>query len=599
LSDNKQANKGTSTGAAPLPTGYGQMVEFAKSKPLPLIAAGVATIGIMAGMVMWANAPDYRVMYSNISDADGGTIIDELQKRDIPYKLSDSGHSILVPSDKVNTLRLQLAEKGLPSSGNVGFELMDNQSFGVSQFAEQINFQRGLEGELVRSIESLGPVAKARVHLVMPKNSVFARDREAASASVVITLHSGRELGPGQVESIKYLISSSVPHLPAESVTVVDQSGRLLSKPGRNGEALDGTQLNYTEEVETSFQRRIETILAPILGSQNVKAQVVAKIDFSSREQTNERYGPNQPPNEAAVRSQQVSESYSGDGDLAKGVPGALTNSPPNAPAITTPTGGKPDAKGNAKDAKGNAKNTKDAKDAKGAKATSQAEDTSEMSVAQVAGKQGTLNRDKTINYEVDRNIEHTKLNTGGLIRLSAAVVVNYKTVVVEGETKQVALTEEEMKNVNRLVRQAMGFSGERGDEVEVVNSPFSVDKEVIEEKAWWKTPEFFSLMSMGLRYLLVAFAGLVSWFAVLRPLIRRQKRIQEIKDLREQEELSRLRAENEPAIIIEGSSDAITLRRKKPEYQHNMKGFLEMAKENPRLVVSVIHSWINKQNDQ
>lgn len=595
MSDNKQANKGTSTGAAPLPTGYGQMVEFVKAKPLPLIAAGVATVGIMAGMVMWANSPDYRVMYSNISDADGGTIIDELQKRNIPYKLSDSGHSILVPSDQVNTLRLQLAEKGLPSSGNVGFELMDNQSFGVSQFAEQINFQRGLEGELVRSIESLGPVAKARVHLVMPKNSVFARDREAASASVVVTLHPGRELGAGQVESIKYLISSSVPHLPAESVTVVDQSGRLLSKPGRTGQALDGTQLNYTDEVETSYQRRIETILAPILGSQNVKAQVVAQVDFSSREQTSERYGPNQPPNEAAVRSQQISESYTGDGDLAKGVPGALTNSPPNAPAITTPTGGKPDAKGNAKGAK-DAKNTK-----VDPKTTTKAEDSSEMSVAQVASKQGTLNRDKTINYEVDRNIEHTKLNTGGLIRLSAAVVVNYKTVVEEGETKQVPLTEDEMNNINRLVRQAMGFSGERGDEVAVINSPFSVDKEVIEEKAWWKTPEFFSLMSMGLRYLLVAFAGLVSWFAVLRPLVRRQKRNQEIKELREQEEFARLRAEQDQAIIIEGApgEPSITLRRKKPEYQHNMNGFQTMAKENPRLVVAVIHSWINKANDQ
>jgi flagellar M-ring protein FliF len=594
LSDNKQANKGLA-GATSVPAGYSQMAEFVKSKPLPLIAAGVATVGILAGMVMWANGPDYRVMYSNISDADGGTIIDELQKRNIPYKLSDSGHSILVPSEQVNTLRLQLAEKGLPNSGNVGFELMDNQSFGVSQFAEQINFQRGLEGELVRSIESLGTVAKARVHLVMPKNSVFARDREAASASVVITLHPGRELGEGQVEAIKYMISSSVPHLPAEAVTVVDQSGRLLSKPGHSGQALDGTQLSYTENMEISYQRRIETILAPILGSQNVKAQVVAQIDFSSREQTNERYGPNQPPNEAAVRSQQISESYSGDGDLAKGVPGALTNSPPNAPAITTPTGGKPDAKGNTKGAK-------DDKNAKtNTKTSAKAEDSSEMSVAQVAGKQGTLNRDKTINYEVDRNIEHTKLNTGGLIRLSAAVVVNYKTVVEEGETKQVALSEDEMNNINRLVRQAMGFSGERGDEVAVINSPFSVDKEVIEEKAWWKTPEFSSLLSMSLRYLLVAFAGLVAWFAVVRPLMRQQKKNQEIKAALEQQEFERQRAESEAAIIIEGSGaePGITMRRKKPSYEHNMNGFITMAKENPRLVASVIHSWIHKANDQ
>lgn len=536
---------------------------------------------------MWANSPDYRVMYSNISDADGGTIIDELQKRNIPYKLSDSGHSILVPSDKVNTLRLQLAEKGLPNSGNVGFELMDNQSFGVSQFAEQINFQRGLEGELIRSIESLGPVAKARVHLVMPKNSVFARDRENASASVVVTLQSGRELGAGQVEAIKYMISSSVPHLPAEAVTVVDQSGRLLSKPGRAGQELDGTQLTYAQEVETSYQRRIETILAPILGANNVKAQVVAQLDFASREQTAERYSPNQPPNEAAVRSQQITESYSGDADMAKGVPGALTNSPPNAPAITTPTGG---SKG---DKKAPAKNAKDAKGAKAADKADAAEK-DELNVQQVAGKQGTVNRDKTINYEVDRNIEHTKQNTGGLLRLSAAVVVNYKTIEEDGKPKQVALSDAEMDNINRLVRQAMGFSGERGDEVAVINSQFSVDKEVIEEMAWWKTPEFFSLISLGLRYLLVAFAGLIAWFALLRPLLRRHKESQELAETKRLQEIARVNAENESLIIVEGAEEnAMTVRRKKASYEHNLKGLVDMAKADPRLVASVIHSWI------
>lgn len=583
MSDNKQPGKGANPGAASTPMGYSKMMEAIKSKPLPLIAAGVASVSILAGMIMWANSPDYRVMYSNISDADGGTIIDELQKRNIPYKLSDSGHAILVPSDQVNTLRLQLAEKGLPNSGNVGFELMDNQSFGVSQFAEQINFQRGLEGELIRSIESLGPVAKARVHLVMPKNSVFARDREAASASVVITLRSGRELGAGQVEAIKYMISSSVPHLPAEAVTVVDQSGRLLSKPGRAGQELDGTQLTYAEEVESAYQRRIETILAPILGAQNVKAQVVAQIDFASREQTAERYSPNQPPNEAAIRSQQISESYSGDGDLAKGVPGALTNSPPNAPAITTPTGGKVDKKAppkSAKDAKGNAQ-----------KETSESD---ELNVAQVAGKQGTVNRDKTINYEVDRNIEHTKQHTGGLLRLSAAVVVNYKTIEEDGKPKQVPLSDAEMDNINRLVRQAMGFSGERGDEVAVINSEFSVSKETIEDLAYWKTPEFFSLVSIGLRYLMVAFAGLVAWFAVMRPLLRRHKQTQELNELRRQEEIARLKAENEPAIVVEdGDEQNIRVRRKKLAYEHNLKGLVDMAKEDPRLVASVIQHWI------
>lgn len=586
MSDNKQTGKGTAQSAASDPMGFTKIVDLAKSKPLPLIAAGVATVSIMAGMIMWASSPDYRVMYSNISDADGGTIIDELQKRDIPYKLSDSGHSILVPSDKVNSLRLQLAEKGLPNSGNVGFELMDNQSFGVSQFAEQINFQRGLEGELIRSIESLGTVAKARVHLVLPKNSVFARDREAASASVVITLQAGRDLGPGQVEAIKYMISSSVPHLPAEAVTVVDQSGRLLSKPGRAGQELDGTQLNYASEVETSYQRRIETILAPILGAQNVKAQVVAQIDFANREQTSERYGPNQPPNEAAVRSQQITESYSGDGDMAKGVPGALTNSPPNAPAITTPTGGKVDKK----------TPPKLGKDGKPIpeKAAVQSD---ELNVAQVSGKQGTVNRDKTVNYEVDRNIEHTKQGTGGVLRLSAAVVVNYKTIEEDGKPKQVALTEAEMDNINKLVRQAMGFSGERGDEVAVINSQFSIDKEVVEEMAWWKTPEFFSLISMGLRYLLVAFVGLIAWMALIRPFLRRHKEEKALIESRRLAEIARVTAENESPIVVENgeSQSSVTVRRKKLSYEDNLHGLAAMAKDDPRLVASVIHSWIVK----
>lgn len=592
MSDNKQPGKGAAQSAASDPMGLNKVVDFAKGKPLPLIAAGVATVGIMAGMITWANSPDYRVMYSNVSDADGGTIIDELQKRGIPFKLSDSGHSILVPSDKVNSLRLQLAEKGLPNSGNVGFELMDNQSFGVSQFAEQINFQRGLEGELVRSIESLGTVAKARVHLVMPKNSVFARDREAASASVVITLHPGRELGQGQVEAIKYMISSSVPHLPAEAVTVVDQSGRLLSKPGRAGQDLDGNQLNYASEVETAYQRRIETILSPILGAQNVKAQVVAQIDFANREQTSERYGPNQPPNEAAVRSQQISESYSGDGDMAKGVPGALTNSPPNAPAITTATGGKVDKQGTPK----LGKDGKPLPEDPTAKATAAQSD--ELNVSQVAGKQGSLNRDKTINYEVDRNIEHTKQSTGGIIRLSAAVVVNYKTIEEDGKPKQVALSEAEMDNINKLVRQAMGFSGERGDDVAVINSPFSVDKEEIEELAYWKTPEFFSLVSMVLKYLLVAFAGLIAWMALIRPFIRRHKEEKALAEATRLAEIDRLKAENESTIIVENGetpSSSVTVRRKKLSYEDKLHGLATMAKDDPRLVASVLHSWIMK----
>ncbi|NLC20760.1 MAG: flagellar M-ring protein FliF, partial [Halomonadaceae bacterium] len=195
-----------------------------------LLIAGAALIAIVVALLMWARAPEYRVLYSNLTEADGGRIISELDGRGVPYRFSAGGTALLVPSDSVHSLRLQLAEQGLPRGGNVGFELMDNQAFGVSQFAEQVNFQRGLEGELSRSIEALGPVSRARVHLAMARSSVFVRDREPAKASVIVTLEPGRVIGEGQVSAIVHMVSSSVPELAAENVTVVDQNSRLLSR---------------------------------------------------------------------------------------------------------------------------------------------------------------------------------------------------------------------------------------------------------------------------------------------------------------------------------------------------------------------------------
>ena len=310
-----------------------------RGNPLPaLLIAGAAAVAIVGALFMWAQAPEYRVLYSNFSEADGGRIIAELDKRKVPYRIGEGGNTLLVPAEQLHNLRLQLAEQGLPQAGNVGFEILDKQAFGVSQFAEHINFQRGLEGELARTIESLGPVAKARVHLAMPKQSIFIRDRQPASASVVLTLQPGRQLGAGQVDAIVHMVSSSVPELATEAVTVVDQNGRLLSTRSSNGRDLDEAQLGYVEEVENSYQRRIEHILAPILGAENVRAQVAVEVDFANREQTAERFAPNQNPGEAAIRSQQSNENYTGGDELARGVPGALSNTPPvpSTPAPAT-----------------------------------------------------------------------------------------------------------------------------------------------------------------------------------------------------------------------------------------------------------------------
>lgn len=555
-----------------------KLVEQLRANPLvPLMIAVAAVVAIIIALLLWAKSPDYRVLYSNLSEADGGRIINELDSRGVNYRLSEGGQALMVPGDQVHTLRLQLAEQGLPQGGNVGFELMDNQAFGVSQFAEQVNFQRGLEGELSRSIESLGPVNRARIHLAMAKPSVFVREREPAKASVVLSLHSGRSLSDGQVQAIVHMVSSSVPELAADDVTVVDQSGRLLSQPGSSRRDLDGTQLNYIEEVERSYQRRIENILAPILGSQNVRAQVAAQIDFSSREETSERYGPNQPPNEAAVRSSQSSSSYTGGDDLAMGIPGALTNTPPGvAPSpINLPL----DEDGEPLDEEG------------------------QDGQATTGQPPSSLRQDNVINYEVDRNIAHIQHRRGQVERLSVAVVINYREALNdEGEIERVALSDAEVGQISRLVRQAMGFSEVRGDELEVVNSPFTLERDEIEARAWWESSELQAMVLTLGRYLLIALIALLLYLLLLRPLIRRYT--EHPLPVAATEPGFRASVGNDDDDMSRGIGELegdgaydmpLRKRRKSSAYEQNLKDAREMAQEDPRLIAMIVRSWMQK----
>ncbi|WP_249979018.1 flagellar basal-body MS-ring/collar protein FliF [Vreelandella olivaria] len=532
-----------------------------------LLIAAAASIAIIAALFMWASSPEYRVLYSNLSEADGGRIITELDNRGIPYQFSEGGQALLVPSNQVHMLRLQLAEQGLPRGGNLGLELMDNQAFGISQFAEQVNFQRGLEGELARSIESLGPVERVRVHLSMAKPSVFIRDREPAKASVVLTLLPGRILGEGQVSAIVHMVSSSVPELSVEDVTVVDQNGRLLSVKSRQGNDLDGTQLEYIAEVERSYQRRIENILSPILGSENVRAQVAAQIDFSRREQTSERYGPNQAPNESSVRSRQLSLAFDGEDPLATGIPGALSNTPPGA-----------------------------------APSPINQEETEDGDTEVPDNALRNLRQDDVINYEVDRSIEHIQHRLGQIQRLSAAVVVNFRRIINdEGEIEQVALTDEEVAQLERLVQQAMGFSQARGDQVEVVNTPFASIDDDSSEPAWWQQPDTLSIASTLGRYLVVAIATLLLYLLILRPLIKRYTQPPALATAMPggtfSTQIGGEEDDQEVADSVEEEdtySSKPTRRRKTSLYEHNLNDLREMAQEDPRMVAMIIRSWMN-----
>ncbi len=467
--------------------------------------AAVFALVVVAGS--WLRQNEFRVLFSNISERDGGAIIAALEQMNVPYQFSNSGSAILVPESRVHDVRLRLASQGLPRGGAVGFELMESQKFGISQFAEQVNYQRGLEGELSRTIQSIAAVRAARVHLAIPKPSVFMREDQKPSASVLLNLYPGRALDPTQVAGIQNLIAASVPQLAPASVTLLDQSGALLSRK-KNAlleAGLDPTQASYIHQVEASIIKRVEDILAPIVGPDNARVQIAADIDFSQSEQTAETHRPNTTPPDISIRSQQTTESAS-TSPTAQGVPGALSNQPP-VPATAPLT--QPGVAG------------------AGPAAAGQPPVPGQINAAGVqaligsVGQPLTTSKNATINYEVDKTIRHVKNAVGTIRRLSGAVVVNQRQEIdKDGKSVSKPLSDAEIKQISDLVKEAMGFNADRGDSVSVANAPFTVlDKE--DALPLWRDPEMVSLVKELLKY--GALAGIVAYLllGVVRPLLK------------------------------------------------------------------------------
>ncbi|MDD5384830.1 MAG: flagellar basal-body MS-ring/collar protein FliF [Gallionella sp.] len=516
------------------------------------VAVGVAALfALIAGAWMWGQTPDYRVLYSNLSDRDGGAIIESLQQMNIPYKFAEGGGALMVASNQVHEARLKLASQGLPKGGNVGFELMENQKFGITQFAEQVNYQRALEGELARSVESIGAVAAARVHLAIPKPSVFVKEQQKPSASVVLSMQGGRLLDSAQVSAIIHLISSSVPEMSAKSVTVVDQNGTLLSAShdGNTNEGLDANQLKYVQQIEQSYIKRIEALLVPMLGTNNMRAQVSADIDFSRTEQTSESYKPNQNSADSTVRSKQSSEAMNGSGLNVSGVPGALTNQPPvpaTAP-IVADTG------------------------------------TQGGGVTANSGNISNLQKESTVNYEVDRTIRHTVLPVGSIKRLSVAVVVNgnRKVTDAKGKTSTKSLTDAEKEQINNLVRDAVGFDQTRGDSLNVQVAAFTESKESVEELPLWKRPDTIELAKELLKYALIAAVMLFVVFRVIKPAL---------------DTLLTLKS-NTGGFTASQESEAIpeaTYTPSSPSYEQSLQTARQIAQQEPMIVASVIKEWVS-----
>jgi len=449
-------------------------------KPLLLMLGVAGAVAAGVGIALWSQAPSYSLLFGNLSDADAAQLVQSLDQSGIPYKVEQG--AVLVPSERVTEARMGLAAKGLPASG--GISLMEKEGgFGQSQFMENARYQHAIETELARTIASLKPVQGARVHLAVPQQSAFVRDRRPASASVFLQLHAGQRLDRGQVEAIVNLVASSIPELSAGQVTVVDSQGRLLSSPQENGEfAAREQQLEIARRLEEDYSQRIVSLLTPLLGPGRVRAQVVAQIEMSTTEEAREQYRPESQ----VVRSEQTSEDVSGGAAGPKGVPGALTNQPPQG-GVALPPGEQPAA------------------------------------TAQAAGTAGPENasRQATRNYEIDRTVAYTRQPAGRLQRLSAAVVIdNLRTTTEEGKVTEAPLSEEQIARITALVRDAVGFDEARGDRVSVVNQSFL--QEVAEVPEIQSPPIWENPLVRDIARLLAGLVVVVLLLLfIVRPLIR------------------------------------------------------------------------------
>lgn len=537
------------------------VLERIRALPKPiLLGAAAAVVALIVAVAMWSSEPKYKVLFSNLDDRDGGAIVTALGTMNVPYKYNDTGTALLVPADRVYDARLQLASQGLPRGGSVGFELMDNARFGASQFAEQINYQRGLEGELARSIESMHTVQHARVHLAMPRQSLFVRERQPPTASVLLNVYPGRSMSDAQVSAISWLVASSVPELTAENVSIVDQNGRLLSAPMGEGRGMDADQTRMVRETEQRTVERILTILNPLVGPGNVHAQASAEMDFARREETSEVYRPNQEPGQSAVRSQQTSDSTQRGINPAQGVPGALSNQPP----------------GNAQAPIANPPQTQPPRPGQPQQPNAQQQQ-QQQTGTQAAG--GSLNerRDATTNYEVDRTISHIKQPVGNLKRLSVAVVVNY---IRDKDGDPQALPPEELNKLTNLVREAMGYSESRGDSLNLVNSQFNDGPPAL---PMWRDPEMISLFKTILAWLVGGVLAL--W--LYRKLRRTVGEYLYPPVDPEVAEAERIEAQRE--------AQDVARAKETDRYQDNLDRARTMATKDPRAVAMVLRTWMTK----
>lgn len=540
-------------------------------KPLVMLIGIAAAVAAGVGIVLWSKEPTYSLLYGNLGQADAAQIAQALDTNGIPYKLEGS-NTITVPADRVHDARLKLAGQGLPE-GDGGFSVMSKDpGFGVSQFMEGARYQHALETELARTITNLQAVEGARVHLALPRQSAFVRDRRKPSASVFLQMKPGRRLESEQVTAIVNLVASSIPELESQQVTVVDQQGRLLSSPDSNTEMAERTkQLEMARELEDRYTQRVQQLLAPLVGSDRVRAQVVADVEMSTTEEAREQYRPESQ----IVRSEQTAEETSRNGAGPQGVPGALTNQPPQ-PGTALPPG------------------------QSAAPAQAQAAAANGAAPAAAPSPPDNTSKQATRNYEIDRTVAYTKSPAGRLKRLTVAVLVdNLRATAEDGTVTETAITPEQIENMTRLVRDAIGFNEARGDSVSVINQSFRGEtkpEDIVPDKIpLWEQP-----LMRDVAKLVIGLIGLlVLVFSVLRPLIRGLLGTP-LKSEKDQKAVP-VQATAMPAAAAAMAAVAGPVAAGGPaalDYDGQVAAARALVTQDPARVAQVVKTWVGGENE-
>lgn len=521
-------------------------------RPLLMLIGIAAAVAAGVSVVLWTREPSYSLLMSNIRPEEAAEIAQSLESAAIPYRIDTVAGAISVPLERMNEARLKLAGEGLPAGGGLA-SISKDSTFGVSQLMENARYQYAVETELAKTIASVQAVAGARVHLALPEKSAFLRDRQSASASVFLQLKAGKRLESEQVTAIVNLVASSIAGLDAGRVTVIDQQGRLLSSlQGDDEFSIRDKQYEFAHKLEEMYTRRIEQLLAPLVGTGSVRAQVVADVEMSTTEETREQYRPDSQ----IVRSEQVSEEHAGGGAGAQGVPGALTNQPPAGGTTAAPAA--------------NA-------------ATNAAVPATTVTEGAAANNSSTQS---TRNYEIDRTLAYTKQLPGRLKRLTVAVLVdNARVVDAQGKATETPFTPEQIENMARLVKDGVGYDEKRGDSVNVVNAafrqtPVATEEEELQTVSFLERPIVWSIAKL-VGGLVVLLALIV---LVLRPLVRgltSMPRMQSIAAMP----------------MGEAAMQAATQAEAKPQiaYEQQISQARTVVNQDPRRVAQVVKGWVGQ----